>query len=109
MQSKGVNYMNIKEHLLACLAEECNEVAKDAMKSLRFGVSNLNVLDPTGPTNRERMVYELNDLMGVIALLIEYEVIGEHWVDAGMQKRKKEKVLEFMHYASTVGVLSNSV
>lgn len=61
--------MNITEHLLVCLAEEGSEVTKDATKSLRFGLQDRNVLDPAGPTNVERLVAELNDLLAVADML----------------------------------------
>lgn len=33
--------MNKVEHLLTCLAEECGELANEALKAMRFGVNNV--------------------------------------------------------------------
>jgi hypothetical protein len=97
--------MNVNEHLLTCLVEEGVEVAKDATKALRFGLDDVNVLDLTGPTNRERIVDELNDLLGVAAMLVERGVLPANWFDAAKQAAKKEKVTRFMRYALKAGTL----
>jgi NTP pyrophosphatase (non-canonical NTP hydrolase) len=98
--------MNTTEHLLTCLSEECLEVAKDVSKSLRFGLTDVNVLQPDGPTNRERIVEELNDLMAVIKMCEAHGIIPLNWKSAGLQETKKEKVERFMHYAASTGSLT---
>src|SRR4051812_44414709 len=90
--------MNETEHLLTCLLEECSEVIKDCSKSLRFGLDDRNVLDPSGPTNRERIVAELNDLVAVVELLEERGHL-QIWESDGLKEAKKQKVLSFMEYA----------
>lgn len=97
--------MNHQEHLLTCLAEECSEVTKDVTKSLRYGLDDRNVLDPTGPTNRERLVDELNDLAAVIDILSEQGIVPRNWWDALKQQKKRAKVAEFLFYAEKVGAL----
>lgn len=103
--------MNITEHLLACLAEECGEVAKECMKSLRFGLDDQVTLDPSGPrgtegpTNREKIVEELNDLMAVVKQLVAQGIIPEDWQDARREERKQERVFRYMQYAHRVGAL----
>lgn len=97
--------MNETEHLLTCLSEECLEVAKDVSKALRFGLEDRNVLDPTGPTNRERIIAELNDLMGVISILTNRGIIPSDWQNKEQQTAKYEKVLKFMGYARMVEAL----
>ena len=97
--------MNLQEHLLTCLNEECVEVGKDVSKSLRFGLDDRNVLDPTGPTNRERLVNELNDLAAVIQMLTAEGIIPDDWLDIGKISDKKVKVWKFVKYATEVGAL----
>lgn len=97
--------MNAIEHLLTCLAEEGSEITKDACKSLRFGLDDRNVLNPTGPTNRERLVDELNDLEAVRLILIERGAIPKDWCDVSKIEAKQKKVLKFMEYAERVGTL----
>lgn len=95
--------MNKTEHLLTCLAEEGVEIAlelsKQSCKSLRFGLHDVNVLEPKGPTNQERLIDELNDLHGVIELLIEVGALPADWHDRKKVDAKKEKVCKFMDYA----------
>ena len=97
--------MNATEHLLACLNEECCEVGQIADKSLRFGLADRNVLNPTGPTNRERMIEELNDLVGVIQMLEEEKILPRNWQSVSRIKAKKMKVEKFMNYAREKGAL----
>jgi len=97
--------MNVSEHLLSCLAEECGEVMQNASKSLRFGLDDRNVLDPTGPTNRERLVDELNDLIGVADMLSDRGMIPKNWRDQEKQDVKQHKVAKFMDYAASIGAL----
>lgn len=99
--------MNDQEHIMTCLSEECLEVSKDISKALRFGLDDRNVLNPTGPTNRERIVDELNDLMGVIPLAVEAGILPQNWRNAEKQLDKQTKVKKFMGYAREVGALSS--
>src|SRR5438105_1048234 len=98
-------FMNITEHLLTCLSEEGIEIAKDCSKALRFGLADRNVLDPTGPTNRERIIAEMNDFMGVVHLLVEAGIIPLKWKDAKAQSEKQAKVRKFVEYAKGTGAL----
>lgn len=97
--------MRIVEHLLACLAEEAAEVSKNVCKSLRFGLDDVNVLEPNGPTNRERIVDELNDLVAMIELLVERRIIPKDWESEDKKTAKRAKVRKFMHYAHDNGAL----
>lgn len=100
--------MNTTEHLLTCLGEEGSEISKDVSKSLRFGLDDRNVLDPTGPTNRERLILELNDLLGVAGLLVDLGIIPPDWTDSEKQIAKQRKVRHFMAYAAMTGALSDN-
>lgn len=97
--------MNATEHLLTCLAEEGAEIAQDCAKALRFGLSDRNVLNPTGPTNAERIVDELNNLMGVVNMLCNRGALPHDWQDAEKQRAKVSKVSKFMGYAREQGAL----
>jgi hypothetical protein len=106
--------MNYTEHLLTCLAEECGEVAKEAHKALRFGLYDQVTINPngprgtTGPNNKEKIVEELNDLMGVVRMLETCGALPRDWQDAELQDRKVWKVSAFMGYARRVGALENA-
>ena len=97
--------MNNTEHLLVCLAEEGNEIAIDAAKALRFGLRDVNVKKPNGPTNIERIIVELNDLMAVVELLVGHGVLPDNWESTRLKNEKKKRLEGFMHYARERGRL----
>ena len=97
--------MNSTEHLLACLGEEGVEIAKDCLKSKRFGLHDVNILVPDGPDNVQRIIDELNDLMGVIRLCVIGGILPSNWASEEKQIAKMEKVLRFMDYAENSGAL----
>lgn len=104
--------MNTEEHLLVCLAEECGEVAKECHKALRFGLDDQLTLDPSGPrgtegpTTREKIVAELNDLMGVVGMLVVRGILPATWPCDAQQQCKAARVIAFMGYAVKVGTLN---
>ena len=98
--------MNNTEHLLTCLAEEASEIIKDVSKSLRFGLDDVNVLDPDGPSNRQRIVNELNDFIALVEMCVEYRILPKHWPSASCRAAKTRKVLQFMDYAREQGTLT---
>lgn len=103
--------MTENEHLLTVLGEEGGEVAKEVSKALRFGLEDKLTLDPAGPrgtegpTNAEKIVNELNDLLGVARMLVARGVIPENWQSEARQQRKIERVTAYMLYARRVGAL----
>lgn len=101
--------MNSGEHLAVVLEEELIEVALGAAqtvsKGLRFGLEDRNVLNPEGPTNQERLVVELNDLMGVIELCVDHGILPNDWEKSRLKMGKRQKVLAFMEYARSKGAL----
>lgn len=97
--------MNTSEHLLTCLSEECVEVSKDIHKALRFGLDDRNVLNPEGPTNRERIIDELNDLFAVVEMLMQEGILPHDWCVGSKGAEKRYKVRKFMTYAQSVGAL----
>lgn len=107
--------MNYLEHLLTCAAEECGEVAKEICKALRFGLCDRVTVDPTGPpsqegpTNRDKIVSELNDLMGVIRMLENCGALPAAWQDAEKQEQKIARVTAYMGYAHDLGTLKSTV
>lgn len=107
--------MNTIEHLLTILGEEGAEIAKDCSKSNRFGLDDTYThIAPDGSqevrnemgTNRERLINELNDLLGVVGLLVEQGALPENWHDPIKQQQKQVKVFRYMTYARAVGKLT---
>lgn len=102
----GIKIMNTIQHLLECLGEEGAEIAQATAKCNRFGLDDRNVLNPTGPTNRERLVSELNDVVAVADMLADEGIIPSDWQSTQQQVAKRKKVSEFMDYARKVGALA---
>jgi hypothetical protein len=103
--------MNPDEHLITVLIEECAEVAKECCKANRFGLDDQLTLNPDGPrgtegpTNREKIIAELNDLMGTTHEMVMRGILPADWQDAGRQYAKQVKIRKFMDYALTVDAL----
>ena len=104
-QAEPESIMNLKEHLLVCLAEEGSEVAQSADKALRFGIDDVNVLNPEGPDNQQRLIDEINDLIAVVRLCAIHRLLPIHWEDESKQAAKMGKVEKFMAYARSKGTL----
>lgn len=100
--------MNVTEHLLQCLAEEAAEVVIDASKSNRFGLDDRNVLNPTGPDNRARLIAEINDFFAVVELCQAEGILPPNLIDRAAIEAKKDKVQKFMIYASDRGALQTA-
>jgi NTP pyrophosphatase (non-canonical NTP hydrolase) len=105
--------VNRKEHLLTILIEECQELAKDAAKALRFGTLDRKTMDPTKvntdpdePTNADRMEKEFNDIVAIVYMLRdEYPDEFNMQESALDQLEKKRKVEKYLEYSAMVGTL----
>lgn len=88
--------------------EECAEVTQRASKALRFG---LQEIEPGQEfTNAERIVYEFNDLIAAMELLIEDGAIS----DIDIYNRiaivaKKEKVKKYLAYSIEQGTVNDEM
>lgn len=95
--------MSEQEHLITCLGEEGIEVAlemaKIASKTNRFGLSDRSNLDPPGPTNVERLVTELNEIVAVADMLAVAGVIPLAWFDVEVQRAKRERLQKWMEHS----------
>jgi hypothetical protein len=93
--------MNLQEHLLTTLSEECAETSQAISKALRFGIDGRY---PDGRTNIEEIEIEVNHILAMIELLNEVRVpIG---FKDDLISQKKKKVKEFFDYARHQGALS---
>lgn len=89
----------IVDLFLMCLTEECGEVVQENMKSLRFGLDDV---DPKNQlTNEEKLYKECHDLMGTIKVIEPY--IGG--IDPVRVQAKVDKVLAMLHYTRKRGRL----
>jgi hypothetical protein len=94
--------MNLLQHLLVKLAEECNEVAKEALKITIFGPGDYNPNDPNKTTNVERLLHELDDLHAILELMgstgCPYTPNHKSILE------KKVKVIKYLEYSIARGM-----
>lgn len=101
-ESEGVD-LNVDEHLLLVLAEECAEVSQRITKALRFGLQE--VQPEQAMTNEQRICYELNDLLASIELLKQRGLL-QLYPNGDMVELKKLKIRKYMNYAREQGTLT---
>lgn len=94
--------MNRLEHLLTIFAEECNEVAQETSKALRFGIDEQRDL-PT--SNRERISYEFSQLLAMRGMLFEEGV--DIPISLAVMEAKKAKVEKYLLYSKECGTLTD--
>lgn len=99
------NPLNETQYLLLCLAEECNEVAQRVIKSLRFGLDNIQPGQELD--NTVRLNGELSDLKATLEMLNERCDLehGEICFIPEKVQAKKEVLLRYMDYARERGTL----
>lgn len=95
--------MTRAEHLLACLAEECDEIGKNCMKALRFGLTD--GYPGSNSTNAEEISRELTDLIAVMRMMVAEGLIPKPDLGGAAITGKKAKVEKFMVYAQEKGAL----
>jgi NTP pyrophosphatase (non-canonical NTP hydrolase) len=92
--------MNVQEHLVVCLAEECGEVIQAATKFLRFGAMDRK--PGTNITNSRKLYDELCDVETLIKMLRDSGAIG------GIPQattEKEHKVLDHIVIARKLGTI----
>lgn len=97
--------MTETEHLLTCLAEECNEIGKECHKALRFGLDDKDPTIFNAPSQRVRISLEFDDLLAVMDMLLERKILLVNRERAEAMNAKRSKVLHFMEYARKAGTL----
>lgn len=96
--------MNVKEHLLVCLMEECAEVQQAVSKLLRFGHGK----NPYGSTNEHDLLVELEHVSAIRRMLELNGMLSttlsatESW-EIGHKKSKK--LADYMELSHERGLL----
>jgi hypothetical protein len=96
--------MTRSEHLLACLAEECDEIGKNCMKALRFGLAD--GYPGSNSTNAEEISRELTDLIAVMRMMVAEGIIPKPDLGGPTITGKQAKVEKFMLYAQEKGAIA---
>lgn len=100
--------MTRTEHLLAIVAEECDEVSQRCIKALRFSLAEIQ--PDQDHTNSWRIMQEYADLLGAMELL-KHEpdfypfFLDQSGVIRGMVEAKKSKIEEFLKLSAKMGTL----
>ena len=94
--------MNITQHLLIKLSEECSEISKEALKAVQFGLGNHHP-DETR-TNNDKLISEFNDLFAIIEMLNDRLECIENRASI---ENKKRKVIKFMKVSVELGLLDH--
>ena len=89
------------QYLLTKLAEECEEVGQMAHKTQQFGIDERY---GDGPTNRERLHAELDDLMAAIQMLNDEEGLG-YIPNRNAVNAKIAKVSHYREYSRSIGLV----
>lgn len=98
--------MTLRQFYLAKLAEECQEVAQRALKSMQFGPEEIQPSQSL--TNSQRLCDEVQDLLTVLSLVESRtsdisSVVFEERVRASVNKRAK--VQKYLEYSQSIGAV----
>lgn len=96
--------MNLKEHLLTVLCEECAEVQQAASKALRFGTGDSR--PGTNTTNAKDIEKEFIEAMAVRDMLRELGVITQPSNSKKIYDDKRNRVEKYLELARKNGTLS---
>lgn len=93
------------DHLLGLLQEEAGEIITEISKVKRFGM--YEQYTPKHPTNIQRVINEVKDLISIVELLqVSYDInFGVTILDEDHYNNKKEKVLYYEDVSSRLGLL----
>ncbi len=94
--------MNRVELLLTLLSEECGETAQRASKAIRFTLEE--VQEGQELTNAQRIIYEFNDIVAVMDVLVE-EGYLDKVIDQDAILLKREKIKKYLKYSESLGTL----
>lgn len=88
--------MTQEQYLLVCLMEECNEVAQECAKALRFGLHGDGTQDTTP---QDRLIKEINDFTGTFLLMKNMSMFGsvdDLVVQTELVEKKKLSLLRYL-------------
>ena len=99
--------MNVDEHLLVTLIEECNEVSYHTSKALRFGLDDRNPRQLFAATEQRNIETELNHILAMIELLSERGIIPNLLDEPDREAidAKKKAVWKYCDYAHRRGTI----
>ena len=99
--------MTREENLIVVAAEECNELAKELMKAMRFGPDGCHPDEPD-ITNSERILIEYTQLRAVMDMLIinrAIKPIPKEWENQ-IYRDKVSTVEHWEQYSKEIGTVN---
>ncbi len=110
--------MTLRQFYLTKLAEECQEVAQRALKSMQFGAEQIQkgnevkdgVAPPdreTGLTNRQRLSNELDDLQAVVFVLQDMKEVNVDTLEDfnAYVLAKRQNIKKYLAYSQELGMV----
>ena len=96
--------VGVEEYLLTKLSEEGGEVVQTCGKTIVFGKDERNYRGPEdGPTNADRLVSEVNDLVGTMDLLTVLGVVPVGWLSSSDRAARVKRLVAHMAYSYREG------
>lgn len=77
-----------EDELLKVFIEECLEAGIRALKAQRFGLDE--VQPGQDASNRARLGHEIGDILTMTQLLVDWELVSDGDVEAGMNNKRKQ-------------------
>jgi len=94
-----------KEYYILLLAEECNEVAHQCSKILRFG---FNEIEPGKELNNtQRLIDEIIDLQVILDRLTDLKILPNELTDEMKEKLliKNKKIEKYLNYSRELKIV----
>ncbi|MCP4443622.1 MAG: hypothetical protein GY810_32360 [Aureispira sp.] len=102
--NKAEQHIDTVSYYLAQLGEECGEIQQNIGKCLRFGVYDINIKEPSGPHNLDRLRQEITDMVGVWECLC-YELCEDSELVYHDIQARKVKTEKWKKYAESIGIV----
>ena len=98
--------MNLLQHYLLKLSEECNEVGQMASKCMQFGLMEKH--PDLNENNLQRLHMELDDLNAIVEIL-NYRFNFDYKPNKDRISKKKAKVQKYLDYSHKLGTVELNV
>jgi hypothetical protein len=98
---------SIKQFYLLKLAEECSEIAQQAIKQIQFGHHALSPSTGKRYDNTALLRAEVNDLLAVLDVLMDLRELPEispiELLDAKIKKQRR--ILDYLQHSQELGLV----
>lgn len=101
---------SIKQFYLLKLAEECSEIAQQAIKQIQFGHHALSPSTGKRYDNTALLRAEVNDLLAVLDVLMDLGELPEisPWELLEAKQKKKARIQEYLRHSQALGFIERN-